>query len=651
MKDRILLKTNLLVCLVIVVGFLLTAMLSYQANYSASIENIEQVSALTSEGIYYQMSTTFTKPVNISLTMANDSLLKSFLAMEGEHLEDPGYVDTLREYLKAYQLKYEYDSVFLVSADTGRYYNFNGLDRVLAPDDPENVWYYEGLLHSEEEYSMNVDNDEVAGAENAITVFVNCKIKDDDGSLLGVVGVGVRIDYLQQTLQNYQEEFGMAAYLIDNAGMIEISTQHTGYEKVNLFEVNDHGDSARKQILDWMEEGSALSFWDTDPIAQTQNYVVARYLPEIQWHLVVERDTSALMGTLNRQFAATIGIIAIILTLILALITHVIRHFNTQIVRLTQKIEQERQSVFKKATEQLFENIYELDITNNRPANRVTEEYFESLGVPAGTSFDKALRVIAEKQIKEEFRQGYLDTFLPQNVKRAYEQGIESLRYEFMISKDGAHYYWMRIIARIVKWESDQTVHMLVYRQNIDAEKRQEQKMQQLAQMDEMTGLLTKTATTRLVSQMLEGNPGARFAFLIFDIDHFKQANDLHGHAFGDSVIQAFAHTMRANFRRGDLLGRIGGDEFVAFLRIEDEAWAEKKARALSEALNHSHAWGGKVWQVSASIGIALAPRDGSSFSALYQHADAALYETKARGRGGFALYRGGAEEGNGVEA
>ena len=96
MKKNILLRTNILVCLIIVAGFLVTAVLSYQANYSASIENIEQVSRLTSEGVYYQMSSTFTKPVNVSLTMANDSLLKDYLTREEGHLEDAGSVDILR---------------------------------------------------------------------------------------------------------------------------------------------------------------------------------------------------------------------------------------------------------------------------------------------------------------------------------------------------------------------------------------------------------------------------------------------------------------------------------------------------------------------------------------------------------------------------
>lgn len=158
MKNNILVKTNTLICLVIVIGFLVTAILSYHANYSASLNNIEQVSSLTSEGIYYQMMSTLTKPVNISLTMANDSLLKEYLAEERSHMDDKEYVDTIRSYLSAYQEKYDYDSVFLVSAATNRYYNFNGVDRVLAQDNEENIWYYT-FLNDTADYSMNVDND------------------------------------------------------------------------------------------------------------------------------------------------------------------------------------------------------------------------------------------------------------------------------------------------------------------------------------------------------------------------------------------------------------------------------------------------------------------------------------------------------------
>ena len=643
MKRNILVQTNLLVCVVIIIGFLITAVLAYRANINVSLENIEQVSALTSEGIYHQIENALTKPLNVSLTMANDSLLHSLLTNEADSANDASYMETLQEYLNTYQTKYGYDSVFLVSAASAHYYNFNGLDRVLDPSSPENNWYFGVLLNSNDEYTMNVDNDEVAGADNAITVFINCKIRDNDGTLLGVVGVGVRIDSLQRILQTYQDQFDVNAYFIDDAGTIQLATEYSGYEAVNLFELEGdaYSDTIQQEILQWKENSSPLSTWSIDQMGQKRDYIVARYLPELHWHLVVERDTYLLMEQLTRQFTLTIVVIVTILALILFIITTVIRRFNKQITALIQTVETERQTLFEKATEQLFEDIYEIDITHDLPANNATAAYFESLGAPAGCPYSQALRIVAEKQIKAPFRQGYLDTFLPEHVQRAYETGIDSLLYEFMLSEDGTQYYWMRITAQIVKWGSDGSLHLLVYRQNIDEEKHRERKMRELAQTDEMTGLLTKTATQQHIEALLAEHPGESFAYFIFDIDNFKQVNDRFGHAFGDTVITAFAQTLRENFRAEDILGRIGGDEFTAFVPSPSSTWAEEKAQSLCQALCSVQTHSGKEWHVSTSIGIALSPQHGTDFTTLYEHADIALYQIKKRGKNGVAVFDG----------
>ena len=178
MKKTILLRTNLLICFILLVGFISVSVFGYNSNTGALKKDIEHVSALTSESIYYQIDAFFAKPVNVSLTMANDSLLKQFLSEETKRMDDTDYVGRLQEYLHAYKEQYEYDSVFLVSTQTNRYYHFNGLDRVLTPDNSENVWYYE-FLEGDEEYSLNVDNDEAA--KDVITVFINCKINDETG--------------------------------------------------------------------------------------------------------------------------------------------------------------------------------------------------------------------------------------------------------------------------------------------------------------------------------------------------------------------------------------------------------------------------------------------------------------------------------------
>lgn len=639
MKNKVLWKTNFLICIILIIGFALTFILSYRANYSAAQQNIEHVSTLTSEGIYYQMHNTLSKPVNVSLTMANDSLLKEALKQEAAHPDSDLCMEKITNYLDGYRKAYDYDSVFLVSSATSRYYNFNGMDRILIEGEAENKWYYDGLLHSEEEYSMNVDNDEVEGAGNAITLFVNCKIRDDAGELLGVVGVGVQIDYLQGLLEEYYEEFGVNAYFIDDTGLITLSAEYSGYEKQNLFENDGYIGNEKNKILNWKKDTDALEFWEKDGVNSKKDYIVVRYLSDISWHLIVESNTDSLVTRLQTQFILTVLVIAVLIAVILLITTHVIGNFNQRIVDLMYMHEQERKSIFEKATEQLFENIYELDITHNCPANKETEDYFIRHGAPVGATFDQSLKIIAEKQIWSEFRKDYLDTFSTKNVLRSFQNGVDSLRCDFMITEDGEHYHWMRVIAKLVISEADGSLHMLTYRQNIDKEKKREQKMKELARTDEMTKLLNKGGTQRKIKKMLAENPDQKYAFFIFDIDRFKDANDCFGHAFGDSIIRKFASILREAFQENDCVGRIGGDEFVAFVEVTESEEAIEKAYALREALDVQYEEGSNRWHMSASIGIAFAPKDGKSFEELYQHADMAMYQSKKRERGSFTLY------------
>lgn len=627
-KNRELLKTNLLVSVILVCGFLVTAFFSYQANYEASLNNIEQVASLTTEGIYYQLTALFTRPVNISLTMAHDSLLVAHLEGEEAHLEDEQYAWTIKNYLETYREKYDFDSVFLVSALTNRYYNFNGIDRILTEGDPENVWYFD-MLKDDLEYSMNVDNDEVNGADNAITVFVNCKIYGPDRDFLGVVGVGMRVSYLKEFLKSYEEKYHLNACLIDENGVIEISSEHTGYSRIDWFQTFEQ-ESIRSQVLGWKEDSANLELWsDTAVGGQGRSYVVSRYIPELSWHLVVEQNNGAIVSEIkDRLYQTGVIIIAIIIT-VLVVITTVLRNFNRQITQLME----ERQDAFKRATEQLYDNIYELNITRNRYANKLTEQYFGSLGA-GDLPYDQGLKVIAEKQIKEEYREGYVSTFTPENVIRQYEMGNNHLRYDFKITQDGSRYFWMRIDAYIFFSQEDECIHMFTYRKNINAEKEKEIR----ASFDEMTGFLTKMETEREITALLSKPAAEVYAFFLFDVDNFKQANDSCGHAFGDYCIREFTSIIRTHFRVNDVLGRVGGDEFAAFIPAPDSEWVEDKAKELSNALRVTCTEGGKSWEMSASIGVSIAPIDGNDFDTLYQKADAALYQTKQRGKNGYTI-------------
>lgn len=633
MKKRILLKTNLFIFAIIILGFMCISIHNYQYNRKIFRHDMEHVAILTAEGIYNQIDSIFTKPINISLTMANDNLLKDFLAREDLMANDTVFLKTIKNYLLAYKEKYKYDSVFLVSTKTSRYYHFEGINRILTPDNPENTWYY-SFLKAPDEYALNIDNDEAA--QNEIVIFINCKIKNRAGAVIGVVGVGFRVDYLQKIFKEYETKFDVKAFLIDDQGMIEISTDETGYRKMDLFKQSDFS-ALRKEILS--EKGKNQYFW-YDANGQ-KGYLVAQYVPNLGWHLVVDNDASVLTEQTRRQFFSGIMVILLIVVPVLFVITYILRNYNARITRLVVEEEEKHSSVFQAETGKLYENIYEIDITHNRAASEATEAYFESLGVPRNTPYDDALRIIAQKQIKAEYRQGYLAAFSPENILRVYQEGGNCLRYDFMISNNaGCSYYWMRITARIFYWDDDGSVRMFVYRQDVDEEKEREQHLVEKMESDSLTGLYNKAATQKHIQRLLLQYPGKVFAFFILDIDDFKNVNDTCGHAAGDMVIARFARMLRNEFRPTDIIGRIGGDEFVVFVPAPSCAWAEKKARNLVTTLRRDFTDGVKTCAISTSIGVAMAPEAGTEFETLYKNADNALYRTKQHGKNGFTIYR-----------
>ena len=96
MKKHLLLRTNLIICTLLLSGFVIVSLIGYHSNTGAMKKSLEHVSTLTAESIYYQINSFFSRPLNVSLTMSNDSLLKLLLTREGDHLGDRKYLAQLQ---------------------------------------------------------------------------------------------------------------------------------------------------------------------------------------------------------------------------------------------------------------------------------------------------------------------------------------------------------------------------------------------------------------------------------------------------------------------------------------------------------------------------------------------------------------------------
>jgi diguanylate cyclase (GGDEF)-like protein len=163
------------------------------------------------------------------------------------------------------------------------------------------------------------------------------------------------------------------------------------------------------------------------------------------------------------------------------------------------------------------------------------------------------------------------------------------------------------------------------------------------ASHDSLTGLLNRSHFLQQLELSLTrpdgAAPGGPVVFFI-DLDRFKQVNDQHGHAVGDEVLRIVAARLRRSVRAADLVCRLGGDEFACLLQADaGPAALIRRVSKLLSAVAAPMTLGPLQLRILACVGIARAPGDGQHSAELLAHADAAMYQAKRRGGGGFMLH------------
>jgi len=157
-----------------------------------------------------------------------------------------------------------------------------------------------------------------------------------------------------------------------------------------------------------------------------------------------------------------------------------------------------------------------------------------------------------------------------------------------------------------------------------------------LSEIDPLTSVFNKETTQKLIDQKLKNHE--HFCFLILDVDDFKSVNDNYGHAVGDKVLKNLSDLFKNHFRQTDIVGRIGGDEFI--ILIEDEHIAESRIQSLLKKVNELKIEELQDFKLSISVGMAFAPSNGTTFMELYRHADHALYQIKRTGKNNYKIYK-----------
>lgn len=202
-------------------------------------------------------------------------------------------------------------------------------------------------------------------------------------------------------------------------------------------------------------------------------------------------------------------------------------------------------------------------------------------------------------------------------------------------------YYWFEMRGTAMHDQRGSFYKTMGTLRNIDEQKRATDMLRYKSERDSLTQIYNKASAGAVINEFLQGmGKEGSHALMVLDLDDFKGVNDTYGHQFGDAVLVEAAKQLQVLFRRDDVVGRVGGDEFVVLMKdVADRGIVLERAEELCRRFERSEVGEKLHYQLCTSVGLALYPDHGANYAQLFERADLALYEAKNKGKNQYALY------------
>lgn len=206
-------------------------------------------------------------------------------------------------------------------------------------------------------------------------------------------------------------------------------------------------------------------------------------------------------------------------------------------------------------------------------------------------------------------------------------------------------YIWYRTIYRSIMGTEGRIIRIIGRSYDVSSDRKIQEQLSEEMRLDPLTRILNKVAAGEAVTRFLASNPSGVHVMFLIDIDDFKRINDTFGHTVGDTVISDIAQIIRERFRGTDIVARVGGDEFLAFMKNTTLEQAQEKAHALCREAAKRLIGDDAIVNVTLSIGLSVYGVDGEDYETLFQKADHAMYHTKGRGKNNYSFAKKGERE------
>jgi diguanylate cyclase (GGDEF)-like protein len=257
-------------------------------------ELIDYSLPMVRELINWEIATRLKEPLLASSMMAHDTFLIDWIS-SGE--KD---VDKITEYLEKLRQEHRFSTTFLISANSKKYYSYQGVSKELTIYDNHDSWYYT-FISSNLRYDFDVDTDEVS--EDSLTVFINHRVESDNGDFLGVTGVGMDMSDLAGLLNVIQQRYKKHIYLIDLSGTIQAHSDRELIERQTIYTI-----PGMEKIADDIL-ASTFKPLDTEYTGSEGNVLLtSQYIDGVDWFIIVEQDEASVLRAAIMNLLRTIFI-------------------------------------------------------------------------------------------------------------------------------------------------------------------------------------------------------------------------------------------------------------------------------------------------------------------------------------------------------
>lgn len=457
-----------------------------------------------------------------------------------------------------------------------------------------------------------------------------------DGKACGVIYGFFTKDELEAIIEGFSGDSSGASILLSSDGTILARSKNPALitdRIVNFFDLGTSwGENGKENLVSIKKK---LENNETSPIPyQTGTKKRIAIMTPIgihDWYYAIIMHRSAITSIID-SLSYNVIVIEVILCLAFSLLILSVFYLlksNDSMNKMNEK--------YRIATKQNQTIVFDLDYLKEKiEFNGDTEFIFgEQVASLQGSGIGRLWRLIHPD-----------DLTLLHPLRNIDSVSMSTMNREFRIRCFDGNYYWFKLIGTFVKDTSGKTTRLVGNGSNVDDVVNKERILKQKAENDALTGLLNKGTFKEKVEKVLENaKDDDLYAFYIIDLDNFKQVNDSMGHIIGDKVLSDTAQKLCVVFSDKDFVGRIGGDEFTAFLKLttDGKRFGDKiireKASLICNRLNETYANGNLKVNVSASVGIALYPEHGLKYDDLYVNADSALYLSKNSGRNQYHIF------------